>query len=115
VPAITARFQGYRLVLDPVGFGALRACLPQRWHPLLDAVSADAYVERLALDTQLNQIGELGPARSGIVVDRHVLRHLLLTGLTVHTGLSEREAASTVASAARLHASADPTQPPAPA
>ncbi|MEU6479847.1 NAD(P)/FAD-dependent oxidoreductase [Streptomyces sp. NPDC047017] len=85
-PAITARFQGYRLVLEPVGFEALRGCLPRRWHPLLDAVVSNARVERLALDTQLNTIGELGPARSGIVVDRHVLRHLLLTGLTVHTG-----------------------------
>lgn len=85
-PAITARFQGYRLVLDPVGFQALRSCLPRRWHPLLDAVVSDAYVERLVLDAQLNKIGELGPVRSGIVVDRHVLRHLLLTGLTVHTG-----------------------------
>ncbi|MFD9959645.1 FAD-dependent oxidoreductase [Amycolatopsis sp. NPDC058986] len=85
-PAITARFQGYRLVLNPVGFEALRSCLPPRWHPLLDEVVSDAYVERLALDPQLNKIGELGPARSGIVVDRHVLRCLLLTGLTVHTG-----------------------------
>ncbi|MEV6566421.1 FAD-dependent oxidoreductase [Streptomyces kronopolitis] len=85
-PAITARFQGYRLVLDPVGFAALRGCLPQRLHPLLDAVVSDARVERLALDAQLNKIGEIGPARSGIVVDRQVLRHLLLTGLTVHTG-----------------------------
>jgi hypothetical protein len=38
-----------------------------------------------------------------------------LVTAAVHTGLSEREAASTVASAARLHASAHPTQPPAPA
>ena len=38
------------------------------------------------LDPRLNKIGELGPGRTGIVVDRHVLRHLLLTGLTVHTG-----------------------------
>jgi 2-polyprenyl-6-methoxyphenol hydroxylase-like FAD-dependent oxidoreductase len=85
-PAITARFQGYRLVLNPVGFDALRGCLPQRWHPLLDAVVGDAYGERLILDPQLNQIGELGPGRTGIVVDRDVLRRLLLTGLTVHTG-----------------------------
>lgn len=84
-PAITARFQGYRLVLNPMGFEALRGCLPPRWHPLLDAIVDDAYAERLVLDPRLNQIGELGPARSGIVVDRHVLRHLLLTGLTVHT------------------------------
>ena len=26
-PAITARFQGYRLVLNPAGFAALRGCL----------------------------------------------------------------------------------------
>ena len=85
-PAITARFQGYRLVLSPVGLDALRGCLPQRWHPLLDAIIGDAYGERLILDPQLNKIGELGPGRAGTVIDRHVLRHLLLTGLTVHTG-----------------------------
>jgi 2-polyprenyl-6-methoxyphenol hydroxylase-like FAD-dependent oxidoreductase len=85
-PAITARFQGYRLVLSPVGFEALRGCLPPRWHPLLDAIVGDAYGGRLVLDPQLNQIGELGPGRPGIVIDRQVLRHLLLTGLTVHTG-----------------------------
>ncbi|MEV5710644.1 NAD(P)/FAD-dependent oxidoreductase [Actinoallomurus sp. NPDC052274] len=85
-PAITARFQGYRLVLSPVGFEALRGCLPLRWHPLLDAIVGDAYAERLILDPQLNRIGELGPGRTGIVIDRQVLRHLLLTGLTVRTG-----------------------------
>ncbi len=84
--AITARFQGYRLVLNPVGFEALRACLPARWHPLLDEIVMDGYGAQLTFDPQLNQIGAIGPARSGIVVDRHVLRHLLLTGLTVHTG-----------------------------
>jgi 2-polyprenyl-6-methoxyphenol hydroxylase-like FAD-dependent oxidoreductase len=85
-PAITARFQGYRLMLNPAGFEALRGCLPPRWHPLLDAIVGDAQAGRLILDPQLNQIGELGPARTGTVVDRNVLRHLLLTGLTVHTG-----------------------------
>jgi len=85
-PAITARFQGYRLVLNPTGSAALRGCLPQRWHPLLDAITGDAYGERLVLDPQLNRIGELGPGRTGTVIDRHVLRHLLLTGLTVRTG-----------------------------
>ncbi|MBS2551961.1 FAD-dependent monooxygenase [Catenulispora sp. NL8] len=85
-PAITARFQGYRLVLSPTGFEALHGCLPPRWHPLLDAIVDDTRVERLVLDTRLNKVGELGPARSGLVVDRHVLRHLLLTGLDVHTG-----------------------------
>ncbi|WP_410663263.1 FAD-dependent oxidoreductase [Amycolatopsis sp. lyj-84] len=85
-PAITARFQGYRLVLNPAGFEAVRACLPPRWHPLLDAIVGDAYGERLILDRHLNKIGELGPGRTGTVVDRHVLRHLLLTGLQVRTG-----------------------------
>ncbi|MEV4148722.1 NAD(P)/FAD-dependent oxidoreductase [Amycolatopsis sp. NPDC049691] len=85
-PAITARFQGYRLVLSPTGLAALRGCLPPRWHPLLDAIVGDAYGERLVLDPQLNEIGELGPGRTGTVVDRHVLRHLLLTGLSVRTG-----------------------------
>src|SRR4051794_36316871 len=69
-PAITARFQGYRLVLSPVVYEALRGCLPRRWHPLLDAILDDALVEPLILDSQLNKIGELGPARSGLVVDR---------------------------------------------
>ncbi|MEC3975169.1 FAD-dependent oxidoreductase [Amycolatopsis sp. H20-H5] len=85
-PAITARFQGYRLMLSPVGYEALQGCLPQRWHPLLDAIVGDAYGAGLILDSQLNQVGQLGPGRTGIVIDRHVLRHLLLTGLTVHTG-----------------------------
>ena len=85
-PAITGRFQGYRLMLSPVGYEALQGCLPPRWHPLLDAIVGDAYGSQLTLDPQLNQVGELGPGRAGIVVDRQVLRHLLLTGLTVHTG-----------------------------
>ncbi|MFI0226448.1 FAD-dependent oxidoreductase [Streptomyces lydicus] len=85
-PAITARFQGYRLLLSPVGFEALRGCLPPRWHPLLNAIVGDAFAEQLVLDPQLNRIGKLGPGRTGIVIDRQVLRHLLLTGLTVRTG-----------------------------
>ncbi|MFF0413556.1 FAD-dependent oxidoreductase [Kitasatospora sp. NPDC004745] len=84
-PGIAARFQGYRLVLDPTGFQALRACLPTRWHALLDEIVMPASAEQLVLDPQLNEIGRLGAGRTGIVVDRQVLRHLLLTGLTVHT------------------------------
>ncbi|MEU1374968.1 FAD-dependent monooxygenase [Streptomyces triculaminicus] len=84
-PGITARFQGYRLVLNPIGFQAVRDCLPTRWHPLLDEIVMDASAEQLILDPQLNEIGRLGAGRTGIVVDRQVLRHLLLTGLTVHT------------------------------
>jgi 2-polyprenyl-6-methoxyphenol hydroxylase-like FAD-dependent oxidoreductase len=85
-PAITARFQGYRLMLNPTGLEALHACLPTRWHPLLDAILGDATAAGLVLDPQLNQVGEIGPARTGIVVDRDVLRRLLLTDLTLHTG-----------------------------
>ena len=84
-PGILARFQGYRLVLNPTGFQAVRDCLPPRWHPLLDEIVMDASAEQLVLDPQLNEIGRLGAGRTGIVVDRQVLRHLLLTGLTVHT------------------------------
>ncbi|WP_328314644.1 FAD-dependent monooxygenase [Streptomyces sp. NBC_00442] len=84
-PGIGARFQGYRLVLDPTGFQAVRDCLPTRWHPLLDEIVMDASAEQVVLDPRLNEIGRLGTGRSGIVVDRQVLRHLLLTGLTVHT------------------------------
>ncbi|GAB2508633.1 FAD-dependent oxidoreductase [Nocardia heshunensis] len=84
-PGIVARFQGYRLVLNPIGFQAVRDCLPTRWHPLLDEIVMDATAEQLILDPQLNEIGKLGAGRSGIVVDRQVLRHLLLTGLTIHT------------------------------
>ncbi|MFG3280341.1 FAD-dependent oxidoreductase [Streptomyces sp. NPDC048111] len=84
-PSIAARFQGYRLVLNPAGFQSVRDCLPPRWHPLLDEIVMDASAEQLVLDPQLNQIGRLGGGRTGIVVDRQVLRHLLLTGLDVHT------------------------------
>ncbi|MEA5362590.1 NAD(P)/FAD-dependent oxidoreductase [Amycolatopsis sp., V23-08] len=85
-PGITARFQGYRLVLNPTGFRAVRECLPVRWHALLDEIVMDASAEQLILDPQLTEIGRLGAGRTGTVVDRQVLRHLLLTGLTVHTG-----------------------------
>ncbi|MFF7637498.1 NAD(P)-binding protein [Kitasatospora sp. NPDC008050] len=37
-PGIVARFQGYRLVPDPIGVQAVRDCLPTRWHPLLDEI-----------------------------------------------------------------------------
>src|SRR5882757_5968943 len=45
----------------------------------------DACAEQLIVDARLNEIGRLGAGRTGIVVDGQVLRHLLLTGLTVHT------------------------------
>ncbi|MFI6218835.1 FAD-dependent oxidoreductase [Nocardia brasiliensis] len=84
-PGLDARFQGYRLVLNEIGFRSVRDCLPTRWHPLLDEIVMPAAAEQLILDPQLSEIGRLGASRTGIVVDRQVLRHLLLTGLTVHT------------------------------
>lgn len=84
-PGIVARFQGYRLVLNEIGFRAVRECLPARWHPLLEEIVMDASAEQLILDPQLSEIGRLGAGRTGIVVDRQVLRQLLLTGVTVHT------------------------------
>lgn len=72
-------------MLNLTGFRAVRDCLPTRWHPLLDEIVMDASAEQLILDPQLNEIGKLGAGRTGIVVDRQVLRHRLLTGLTVHT------------------------------
>ncbi|WP_256257160.1 FAD-dependent monooxygenase [Streptomyces sp. MUSC 14] len=84
-PGVVTRFQGYRLVLNLIGFRAVRDCLPTRWHPLLDDIVMGASAEQLILDPRLNEIGNLGAGRTGIVVDRQVLRHLLPAGLAVHT------------------------------
>ena len=62
-PGVVARFQGYRLVLNPVGFQAVRDCLPTRWHPLLDEIVVDASAEQLVLDPWLTEIGRLGAMR----------------------------------------------------
>ncbi|WP_345470944.1 NAD(P)/FAD-dependent oxidoreductase [Actinoallomurus oryzae] len=86
-PGITARFQGYRIGIDAGGEAALRACLPERWHDLLDGTMGDLSGARSVLDPRLNLIDEWPPAQ-GSAADRHVLRHLLLAGLgeRLHTG-----------------------------
>ncbi|WP_326945899.1 FAD-dependent monooxygenase [Amycolatopsis sp. NBC_01307] len=84
-PGVRARFQGYRIGLADVGREALLACLPDRLHPLLDAVTGDLHGRRVFHDTQLRQLRELEPM-TAIAVDRHVLRHLLLDGIDVRFG-----------------------------
>jgi 2-polyprenyl-6-methoxyphenol hydroxylase-like FAD-dependent oxidoreductase len=80
---VHARFQGHRIGLRTEGREALLACLPERLHGLSDAVCGDLTGPGLVLDSQLNELHR-GPGfePDAIVVDRHVLRHLLLTGLT---------------------------------
>jgi 2-polyprenyl-6-methoxyphenol hydroxylase-like FAD-dependent oxidoreductase len=77
-----ARFQGYRIGLQPAGREALLACLPERLRPLLEAVCGDLAGPGLVLDPQLNEL-QRGPGfdPDAVVVDRHVLRHLLLADL----------------------------------
>ena len=82
---VTARFQGYRIGLAEHGIEALRASLPERWYRLFEASVGDLAGERPILDAQLEQVGAMS-ALQGIAIDRHVLRHLLLTGLDVHFG-----------------------------
>ena len=134
-PAITARFQGYRLMLNPAGLEALRGCLPSRWHPLLGAIVGDAFAGRLVLDPQLNQIGELGPRGPGSWSTGTCSAHLLLTGLNVHTGAaltgydvladgqvtgsrtttrSSPTCSSALTASARLYARSRPRGPPRP-
>lgn len=84
-----ARFQGYRIGLRGPGRRALASCLPERLHPLLDATTGDISGPGLVVDDQLRELGR-GPGfdEETRVVDRHVLRHLLLAGLgdRVHFG-----------------------------
>jgi len=88
---VHSRFQGYRIGLRTEGREALLACLPERLHALLDAVCGDLTGPGLVLDSQLNEL-QRGPGfePDAIVVDRHVLRHLLLTGLIDHVEFGRR-------------------------
>ncbi|WP_274651996.1 FAD-dependent oxidoreductase [Paenibacillus humicola] len=93
-PGVEARFQGYRIGLNPSGFEALKSCLPVRLHALLEATSGDLTGPGRLLDEQLNDIRMEGreaktdAVEESVVIDRHVLRHLLLAGLQekVHFG-----------------------------
>ncbi|WP_031071750.1 FAD-dependent oxidoreductase [Streptomyces sp. NRRL WC-3742] len=79
---IHARYQGFRIGIGGPGLEALRECLPQRLHPLLEASTGELSGERLVVDEQLCEIRRLGVLHGGMATDRHVLRHLLLAGLT---------------------------------
>ncbi|AHI01479.1 NAD(P)/FAD-dependent oxidoreductase [Kutzneria viridogrisea] len=82
--AVEARFQGYRVGLGGHGLAALRGCLEPRLLPLLEAVSGDVAGPGRAVDAQLNLLAETPPRDEGRLFDRHVLRHLLLAGLSGH-------------------------------
>lgn len=76
-----SRYQGFRIALNAHGLAALHACLPERLHALLAAVSGPMAGERLVVDQRLREVRRLGVADEGTAVDRHVLRQLLLAGL----------------------------------
>jgi 2-polyprenyl-6-methoxyphenol hydroxylase-like FAD-dependent oxidoreductase len=89
--AVEARFQGYRIGLGGPGWAALKECLPSRLHALLDATSGELKGPGRLLDPQLNVLGldedePLNQSLEATVVDRHVLRHVLLAGLDVRFG-----------------------------
>ncbi|MFI9325784.1 FAD-dependent oxidoreductase [Kitasatospora aureofaciens] len=95
--AAHSRYQGFRIGLNEHGLAALRECLPQRLHGLLAAVTGPMAGGRLVLDRHLHEIRRLGAVDGGTATDRHVLRQLLLTGLSGHiefgktvTGYTER-------------------------
>jgi len=81
-----ARFQGYRIGLSEESIETVKWCLPPRWHPLLDSISGDRRGAGRAVDPQLNLLGTVPAQDEGRLFDRHVLRHLLLTGLDVRYG-----------------------------
>ncbi|MEU1881377.1 NAD(P)/FAD-dependent oxidoreductase [Streptosporangium sp. NPDC020072] len=77
-----SRYQGFRIGIGGAGLAALRECLPRRLHGLLEATTGELSGERPVVDQHLNVIGQLGPIDDGMATDRHVLRHLLLAGLS---------------------------------
>ncbi|WP_033330810.1 FAD-dependent oxidoreductase [Streptomyces novaecaesareae] len=76
-----SRYQGFRIALNGHGLAALHACLPERLHALLAAVSGPMAGERRAVDHLLGEVRSLGRADEGTAADRYVLRQLLLAGL----------------------------------
>jgi 2-polyprenyl-6-methoxyphenol hydroxylase-like FAD-dependent oxidoreductase len=88
--AIVARFQGYRIGLQPYGWDALRTCLPGGLYDLAETTSGELTGPGLLFDEQLNLLssGEIGPPEDSRVVDRNVFRHVLFSGLQdrVHFG-----------------------------
>jgi 2-polyprenyl-6-methoxyphenol hydroxylase-like FAD-dependent oxidoreductase len=80
--AVQARFQGYRIGFAPEGMRALQGAVPERLHPLLEAVSGLVEGSGRAVDPQLTVLGEKErDDDEGRMYDRNVLRHLLIAGL----------------------------------
>ncbi|MDT0447687.1 FAD-dependent oxidoreductase [Streptomyces hesseae] len=77
---VTARFQGFRIGLAEQGLAALRGCLPEELHPLVEATLGDLTGPARAVDPWLRPLSE-HPMAGVIAADRHVLRHILLAGL----------------------------------
>ncbi|MFD9894208.1 FAD-dependent oxidoreductase [Amycolatopsis sp. NPDC059027] len=84
-PDVHGRFQGYRIGLGDLGVGALRACLPERLHGLLDATTGRLSGSRENYGPGLEFTGAR-PPMTATTVDRQVLRQLLLTGIDVRFG-----------------------------
>lgn len=84
------RAQGFRLGISEQGWCALLECLPTRLHATLDATSGRRTGVRLFLDDQLREVRRLPSIGESCVVDRQVLRHLLLTGLSDHVRFGSR-------------------------
>ena len=83
--AVQARFQGYRIGFAPEGMRALQGAVPERLHPLLEAVSGLVEGSGRAVDPQLTVLGEKErDDDEGRMYDRNVLRHLLIAGLGEH-------------------------------
>jgi 2-polyprenyl-6-methoxyphenol hydroxylase-like FAD-dependent oxidoreductase len=87
---VEARFQGYRIGLAEEGLADLKACSPSRWHPLIDAIGGEVSGVGRMVDEQCNALAEMPVQHEGTLFDRHVLRHLLLTGLDEHVHFGKR-------------------------
>src|SRR6266545_2942965 len=84
----TARLQGYRLNIEPVGSRALHDCLPPGLWELLVATAGNPGPGMGVLDERLRQLMREfsgadpdGPANGTHAVSRITLRRLLLAGL----------------------------------
>lgn len=83
---VEARFQGYRVGLFDSALANLQTCLPERWHALLTRIGGVLTGDGRAVDPQLTELVRIPRRDEGLLFDRHVLRHLLLTGLDVRFG-----------------------------
>ncbi|MFB7668494.1 FAD-dependent oxidoreductase [Kitasatospora sp. NPDC056138] len=79
--SVDSRYQGFRIGLGGPGLAGLLECLPPRLHPLLEASTGELGGERRVVDHHLAELARLDPVHGGMATDRHVLRHLLLSGL----------------------------------